>query len=536
MAELSNERVSSRASRPWGRLLLGLLLLGFLALLPWLQVGDGTTVPQTALFLGRFHPLVLHVPIVLLLLALAFEAARWPLLRRLLPAASPGVEGFVLTAGAIGASVSVLAGWMLAAGGGYDEHLLGEHFQSGLWAAAGGAIAMLLHALAQSRPSGLLRFALGVTLLGTAVATFVAGHHGASLTHGEDFLTEHAPDNLRRLAGLPPRPDPAAAATKPPAERLAYADVVAPILAERCNGCHNAQKAKGGLRLDRLDLALKGGDSGPSIKPGNEEESLLLQRIHLPLDDKEHMPPKGKPQLAEDDVALLAWWIKAGAPDAKKVGDLKPPEAVLLALERRVPEAVRQQLEQAKRDRAAQIEQRLAAVRAQLPGRLKAVVPGQPDLEYSAGVQAGAVKDEHLRLLAAFGADVVELDLKRAAVTDSGLVALTNLPRLARLELQATAIGDAGLLSLRSLTNLEVVSLFGTKVTDAGLASVTNLPKLRRLYAAQTAVTPAGVERFKKTRPGTEVILAAPVPDAPATNAPAADVKQDKAKEKGAKV
>lgn len=534
MAELSNERVSSRASRPWGRLLLGLLLLGFLALLPWLQVGDGTVVPQTALFLGRFHPLVLHVPIVLLLLALAFEAARWPLLHRLLPSASPAVEGFVLTLGAIGASVSVLAGWMLAAGGGYDEHLLGEHFQSGLWAAAGGALAMMLHALQPIRASALLRFALGVTLLATAGATFVAGHHGASLTHGEDFLTEHAPDRLRQLVGLPVRTDPNAAAMKPPAEREVYAEVVAPILAERCTGCHNAQKAKGGLRLDRLDLALKGGESGPSIKPGNETDSLLLSRVQLPLDDKDHMPPKGKPQLADDDVALLAWWIKSGAPDKQKAGDLKPPETILLALERRVPDEVRQRLEQAKRARAQQIETRLAAVRAQLPGRLKAVVPGEPDLAYSAGAQAQSVKDEQVRLLATFGRDLVELDLQHTAVTDSGLAALTNLPGLAKLELQSTGVGDAGLVWLRGLTNLEVISLFDTKVTDAGLRSVTNLPRLRRVYAAQTPVTAAGADLLKKARPGVDVILAPRVPVPAATNAPVAEPPKSPMK-KGAK-
>ena len=54
-----------------------------LAALPFLQVGDGTSVPELALFLGRFHPTVLHLPIALLLLALLLELIRLPALRRL---------------------------------------------------------------------------------------------------------------------------------------------------------------------------------------------------------------------------------------------------------------------------------------------------------------------------------------------------------------------------------------------------------------------------------------------------------------------
>ena len=110
----------------------------------------------------------------------------------------------------------------------------------------------------------------------------------------------------------------------------------------------------------------------------------------------------------------------------------------------------------------------------------------------------------------------------------------TNLAGLKRLELQYTGIGDPTLSFLRGLTNLEVVGLFGTKVTDAGLVQLAGLPKLRRVYAAQTAVTSAGAEKFRKGRPGLDLLLGPEVPALPATtNAPMPT--SEKPMKKGAK-
>ena len=84
------------------------------------------------------------------------------------------------------------------------------------------------------------------------------------------------------------------------------------ILERSCISCHGAESQKGGLRLDTLSLAKEGGDSGPAIVPGNKEESLLLERIHLPMDDDEIMPPKEGP-LSAELKDILNRWIETGA-------------------------------------------------------------------------------------------------------------------------------------------------------------------------------------------------------------------------------
>jgi hypothetical protein len=84
---------------------------------------------------------------------------------------------------------------------------------------------------------------------------------------------------------------------------------VRPLLIERCHKCHAGDEAKGGLRLDSREAALKGGDTGAVIVAGKPEESLLLQAVRHENGLK--MPPDGK--LTAAQVEALAQWIRDGA-------------------------------------------------------------------------------------------------------------------------------------------------------------------------------------------------------------------------------
>jgi hypothetical protein len=91
-----------------------------------------------------------------------------------------------------------------------------------------------------------------------------------------------------------------------------YFQQIQPLLEARCTECHQGTKAKGGLRLDTLADALKGGESdGAAITPGKPDHSALIARITSD-DEDAIMPPKGKP-LTKDEIALLTTWIKEGA-------------------------------------------------------------------------------------------------------------------------------------------------------------------------------------------------------------------------------
>ena len=87
---------------------------------------------------------------------------------------------------------------------------------------------------------------------------------------------------------------------------------VRPILESSCISCHGINEQKGGLRLDTLSHSLRGGESGPSIVSGEIRDSILLERIHLPSEDMEAMPPEGK-SLSDPQKKILSRWIENGA-------------------------------------------------------------------------------------------------------------------------------------------------------------------------------------------------------------------------------
>jgi hypothetical protein len=87
---------------------------------------------------------------------------------------------------------------------------------------------------------------------------------------------------------------------------------VRPILEARCVACHGPKKQRGDLRLDLKVFALKGGESGPVIKPASSADSLLFTRVSSD-DPQQRMPPSGE-RLTKDQLKVLRDWIDQGAP------------------------------------------------------------------------------------------------------------------------------------------------------------------------------------------------------------------------------
>ena len=92
-----------------------------------------------------------------------------------------------------------------------------------------------------------------------------------------------------------------------------FENKIRPILAEHCYKCHStrSKKLKGGLYLDNREQAFKGGESGPSIAPGQADSSLLYRAI-LYKEESLEMPPTRK--LPDAVIADFKKWIDMGAP------------------------------------------------------------------------------------------------------------------------------------------------------------------------------------------------------------------------------
>ena len=88
---------------------------------------------------------------------------------------------------------------------------------------------------------------------------------------------------------------------------------VAPVLVQKCQGCHGPDKAKGHYRVDTFERLMKPGDGGAApVVPGKPGESELFLRV-TSHDKEKRMPQKDDP-LPAAQVAVFEAWIKSGAP------------------------------------------------------------------------------------------------------------------------------------------------------------------------------------------------------------------------------
>lgn len=265
-------------------------------------------------FLGRLHPLIVHFPIVLLMAALLLEFVAVRKKRR----EWRPVIHMLLTIGALTAVLAVVFGWLLEQQDQYSGDLLTLHKWIGIATALLALTTMALHNRVVARQRYALLNAYRILLAMTVIGVTFAGHFGASLTHGADFLSSTFP--WRDGVDVP----------RNPAFNLAQfssnsggnltdvqlADLnleVRSIFAHNCYKCHSAEKIKGELRLDRKEFVFKGGESGPVITPGHPDKSEMIRRLLLPRDDEESMPPKGK-TLSPEEIKTLEFWISIGAP------------------------------------------------------------------------------------------------------------------------------------------------------------------------------------------------------------------------------
>ncbi|MFX1706572.1 hypothetical protein PV783_21565 [Chitinophaga sp. CC14] len=443
-----------------------------------------------SMFIGRSHPLLVHLPIGILIIAfiLTLLACRekWRHVQTALPA--------VLLAAAVSAIFSCITGYLLSLDGGYEEKLLQTHKYLGIGVAVISTALYLLERNKHRFPRLQLPAALLMVLLLSA-----AGHYGGSLTHGDDYLTQAMPAPLQRITGMNKAVANAATYTNIGDARL-YEDLVRPVLTNRCYGCHNEQKLKGGLRLESIALIRKGGEHGPVLKDSLPEESELFKRLLLPEEDEHRMPPKGKPSVTPQELELLHWWIAAGAPAGKTVKELEKTPRIVAVLEGMQPATPLDKQEFVPEESTgAPSEQKMAALEA-LKVKVMPVGAGSHYLTVDA-INAAGFSDRDMQLLLGLKEQLIWLDLSGTAVTDSAFAVLGQLKKLTRLDLRNTAVKGNGIKALGNCRELRYLNLAGTAVNAEGLLSLQQNKKLQQLYVYQAGFTPAALRQLQQSLP-----------------------------------
>ncbi|RDC62938.1 c-type cytochrome domain-containing protein [Adhaeribacter pallidiroseus] len=444
-------------------------------------------------FFGRLHPLIVHLPIGVLMLAIALQVlvsfSRYAHFRAFLP--------LLWFTGFVTAVMACVAGFLLKLSGGYDEEAVDLHQYMGIALAILTGFVFLIQ-------SG--RFPQRLSIPTVIIASFFligTGHYGGNLTHGEDYLSEP----LYAMIGQTPGKKVRSPITDLK-NALVYTDLVEPILEQKCYQCHNSKKQKGDLRLDSPENLLKGGEHGAVIAAGKADESDLYKRLILPEEDDDRMPPKGKTQLTESEIQLIHWWIDQGGADfKKKVADVPQYDkikVVLTGLAKGAP--IDDTKKEASEIPDSPVKAPDAAVLAKIRDLGVVVSPLTRDNRFVSlnMVNAPAFADADMALLTQISDNVIWLDMSETAITDKALENLKKFKNLTRLSLDQTDVSDPGLAYLQNMPRLKYLNLYGTKVTDQGLKLVANCKSLKSIYLWQTQVTQQGVAALQQ-RVGKEV-------------------------------
>lgn len=451
-------------------------------------------------FLGHFHPALVHLPIGIILLALLFE---WLSHRAAYGYLAPAVRP-AYGLGALSAILACVTGYLLAEDGGYDPETLERHRWLGISTASFASARYLAERLkAFQGLSKSIRMLPALTLL---ILITVGGHLGGTLTHGSGYLLEGAPAWVRNGLGED-RAVPAAILVADVQEAKVYDDLVTRILQEKCTGCHGLEKQKGGLRLDETARILSGGEHGKVLVAGDPGGSEMYRRAMLPMEDDDHMPPKGKPQLTAAETALLEWWIRNGHDFKKKVRDIPQAETEKTFLASFQTGAASKSASAPSLLPVDEVDAAPASLLQTLRSLGVLVMPVDPSRNYLRVSFQNLERpaDSVAALLIDIRKQILILDMAGSDLSDAGCTPISELRNLRRLNLTETRITDAGLARLTTLTELESLNLNGTGITGNALQSLASLKKLRNLYLFRTKVNAAEVSALAGSFPSTRI-------------------------------
>lgn len=432
------------------------------------------SVPFWMQSVGRMHPLVLHFPLVVLMLYGLWillvekpDSTRW----------NADLADTLLLIGVLTAAVAAFSGFVLSREGGYEADALFWHKWLGV---AISLSSIIWYSIQKYLPPWRLTSKLFAG--GFLILLLIGGHLGGNITHGEDFL-------------ISPLGSSAEDAPKVSIEDAkVYADLVQPVLHQKCLSCHNEEKAKGGLQIQTQALLTKGGKNGILWDTTKADLGLLLNRVHLPLEDKKHMPPRGKVQLTDEEIVLLAAWVKGGARFDQMVSSLSQQNPIYAYAQNILGgDRVEEQYDFGAAD-ADEVKKLNSTYRL-----IKPLSAESPALFVNFYNRAN-FKSEDIAALQPLKEQIVAMDLSKMPVKDEDLKTLAQFPELRKLILNFTDITGATLSELKKLKKLRELSLSGTTVKLAQLKVLESVPSLKKVFVWSTGLSTDELATLKKEK------------------------------------
>lgn len=425
-------------------------------------------------FIGKIHPLLVHLPIGIILLFIFLEFSEVfsnielpKMLMRL-----------IVFLGAFSGFASLISGYVLSLNGLNDGETLDKH----KWIALATIICFIIYGYI-SHTKNIKNHYKIAGLIFLSILIVSTGHLGGKLTHGEsywDFITDNNTNNqfIKKTEYNVKNID----------EATVFDDLIMVAFQQKCIQCHGLDRQKGKLRLDGKEWLLKGGDDGEIINNNGPANSEILKRIFLDLDEEQHMPPKSKQQLSEEEKSIIEWWVNAGAPFDKKVSEIDKTSLI---------------------DSTIKLYHKKLISSNTSPKEEREKINPIPNKTLESLIKSGWVvshvskTDNHLRLigfnllkpmdsclaqLIDVKEHIIELKLSFQKIDNNNLKKIALLNNLEKLWLNNCSLVDGQIESLSNLTKLTYLNLSNNNISISKIKSLGNLKKLEKLYIQHTGI------------------------------------------------
>jgi uncharacterized membrane protein len=425
--------------------------------------------------IGHLHPVVVHLPIGFLALAILFELLSYFKKFEQLKIAIP----ITLLVGFITAVLSCIFGYLLSLGGEYEFSKINNHKIAGITLAVASGLLFISTTTVVKKIFSIPRLIFSSLCVVVLLIMIYTGHQGGSLTHGSDYLSI-------KLIDEPIRKKPISVA-----EALLFEEVVQPILIQRCGQCHREGKMKGQFSVQTLETLLKGGKTRAAVVAGSLNKSELFNRITLDPSNEKYMPADGKTPLTKAEIEIIQWWIEKGmATKGKKIAELKvSPEiqskiAVVLGIGNSIAVSETAITENSKINPEIPAISNTALIDSLrnkgINVRLMLHQPVMLDITIPPGMNASlnTIKP----ILQSIAKNVIWLNLSDNGLTDNDLDFLSGMTNLEKLRLEKNPITDKIVPQLSGLKHLEAVNLNETNVSEAGIEKLKQVPGIKRMY------------------------------------------------------
>jgi len=441
---------------------IGNILIGANFLLLFLAFSaDNVVLPTFLTWTGRFHPLLLHLPLGITSLSIFL----WLLKKNFLADSFNEIYDLTLSISAITSVFTALVGLFLSKGQDYEAEMLQNH----LWSGVALSFFSWFSWWAFSNFYRVKPYWTYLQFAGLALMTFV-GHAGGSLTHGSDYL--NWPTNKEEIPVQI-------------SDSAAYFQVaIRPILEKKCVSCHKKEKAKGDLILASNPNTI----SNVWIASHSNVNDMLkemMNRIDLPVTDKKHMPPRGKDPLDPQEIIILKNWINAGGSTDILLASITEKHPLFLDKEELVNVDSKDKVYSFPFLNAKKLEDLNDAFTV-----VRQIAGESPALKVDFFISK-SFDPNKLDKLSAAKEQIIQINLSKMPLKDSDLKKLSVFQNLEKLILNQTDVTDKGIKELQILNKLEVLSLSGTQISTKSIPLLAKIKSLKEVYLWHTNITEA---------------------------------------------